>query len=177
MIVSLFHGASAAFGFAILFYQSQFKLRILTEYSGWFLLTSTVMHFYSLYDKISNIFAYSIASTGLLLVLPVGIALIQIYNGRHLLLDSIGLHIIFPVLNLFCIRPNEPIRLWDAYRFIVLYSAAYITYTEINGAPFPYSVLENLNLATRTILYIGTIFVQCFGVFLLKYTIIRLPLH
>ena len=69
-------------------------------------------------------------------MLPTGIVLSTVHTGRHLLLDSIGLHIVIPLLNVFCIQFHPPVNVFSCYRFIFAYSVAYTFYIEILSDPF-----------------------------------------
>ena len=163
----LFHTCTALLGICILFYESQYNLEILHQFSGWFLLVSTITHFHASNVPVSNVFVYPVVCIGIVFVLPVGFNLIQTARGRHFMLDAVGLHVAFPLLNVLCIQLNKSVALWKSFRVSVLYSTAYACYIELLQYPFPYATLNEAKVFERFLMYAGNILVQIISIVVL----------
>ncbi len=167
----MIHLVATISGMFILFYESIVKNNIhFAEYSYWFLASTTIIHLYSTVERINNVFSYSICSTGLFLVFPVGIYLTQVQSTtRELVFDAYGSHVLMPLLSLACVNWGTQLSYLKTTYFILLYTIIYVVFVEIRGSPFPYVILDKFDIPIRIIGYFFVFLSQCLGVLILKH--------
>ena len=172
----MLHLVSTILGMFILFYESIVENNIhFSEYSYWFLASTTIIHLYSTVEHINNVFSYSICSTGIFLVFPVGIHLTQVKNTtRELVFDAYGSHVLMPFLSITCVNWGTQLSYLKTSYFILIYTIIYVIFIEMRGSPFPYDILNKFELPIRIIGYFFVFLIQCLGVLLLKNTYSKL---
>tara|TARA_A100001015_G_C15032506_1_gene734128 strand:+ start:3116 stop:3661 length:546 start_codon:yes stop_codon:yes gene_type:complete len=164
------HFVASLFGLLITFYELNFiGNRVIFQYSGWFLISSTLLHIYQILFKPPNVYAYNMVVIGLGIVLPAAIpSLISFnYNLTSYLLYDVGNHIIMPFCTIFHLNNTIYKTIVNSFLFITIYNLLYALTLEFGTNKKPYKLLDDFNLSLRIVLYFGLTFYGYFLLFLL----------
>ena len=164
------HFVASLFGILVIFYELNFiGNRIIFQYSGWFLISSTLLHIYQILFKSPNMYAYNMVVIGLGIVLPAAIPSLTTlnYNFTSYLLYDVGNHVVMPFCTIFHLNNTRYTKISRSFIFLSLYNLIYALTLEFGTVTKPYDLLNDLELSIRVLLYFGTTLYGYFSLFLL----------
>lgn len=169
----MLHITCVSLGSLIFYYEITFiGFRVLFQYSGWFLLFTTLLHFLQLFFKIPNFLAYVAVVIGLVIVLPASIpSLITLnYSLASYLLYDLGNHLFLPLCTLFHLENVSYRNISSSLVFLLLYNIAWVLVVEFVSDSKPYGILDNSNTLYRFLFYAAGTFIEVIGLFVISVT-------
>lgn len=168
MLKNFFHLICSFFGLCVLYYEFTYiGVKIIFQYSGWFLVSTTLIHSYQLILNPPSTIVYPICSISLLIILPSAIpSIIPLHETlASTLLYGAGNHVILPICTIFHLNGTYYNGLLRPISFLILYNIFYSITVETLSNPMPYWLLRQVTLEIRILLYAAVIIVGIIGVF------------
>ena len=143
---------------------------ILFQYSGWFVIFTSLLHFSQLMCRISSFLAYVCISIGIFIVFPACVPTLMSFDKTFAsyLLYGIGGHIILPLFTIFHLNKTTYSDIYKSILFILVYNTAWIFTVEYFSIQKPYEFLDNIVLEYRLLSYILVSFVGIIGLLIIS---------
>jgi len=162
----MLHFLCSLLGMLILYYELTFVgLRVLFQYSGWFLTFTTITHLFQIIVNVPSFIAYVIVVIGITIVFPASIPSLVTFenNFTSYLLYDLGNHVFLPLCTIFHLNNTVYSSINESILFLLFYNIVWITIVELFAFPKPYDILENITIEYRILFYVTGCLVGILG--------------
>jgi len=167
----MLHFICTTLGVLIVYYELRYiGLRVVFQYSGWFLICTTLLHTYQIVFKPPSFISYVLCVIGILIVFPAAIPLLLTFDNTlaSYLLYDLGNHVILPLCTIFHLNQTVYYNITNSILLLIVYNTIWVIIIENFASPKPYGILEDLNLDLRILVYIGSTMVGILGLLVLS---------
>ena len=153
----MLHFLSFCLGFFIVLYEILHEnLDILFQYSGWFVVTTSILHIVQTMFLVPSFLAYVCLSIGLFIVFPACFVSLTSFETSFpsYLLYGIGGHIFLPFFTIFHL--SKITYTYTSYSIfcLLVYNTLWVLTVEYFSVKKPYEFLDNLVFEHRILSYI-----------------------
>jgi len=158
-------------GVMTIFYEvNNINTNILFQYSGWFVILTSLLHFLQFFYKIPSFLAYVCISIGIFIVFPACVPTLTTFDKtfQSYLLYGVGGHIFLPLFTIFHLDKTTYSNISNSVLLILLYNTLWVFNVEYFSIEKPYNFLDTLILEYRILSYILVSIVGIIGLLVIS---------
>ena len=146
--------------------------RVVFQYSGWFLVYTSLLHLYQVLFTIPSFIAYTAFIIGIVIVLPASIPSLMTFNETFTsyLLYDLGNHVFLPLCTIFHLNKTTYTRISKSIILLLIYNTVWVLVVEFLSDTFPYEILNTISLEYRILFYISITMLGVLGLLTLSIT-------
>ena len=143
---------------------------ILFQYSGWFVIFTSLLHLIQMLYSIPSFLAYVCLIIGMLIVLPASVPSLASFDDTlaSYLFYGVGGHIFLPLCTVFHLNKTSYSNITKSIVFLIFYNITWVFFVEYFSIKKPYKFLDDLMVGHRILSYIIISFVGVFGLLILS---------
>ncbi len=143
---------------------------ILFQYSGWFVIFTSLLHFWKMCFSMLSSLAYVAISIGMLIVFPASVPSLMFFERTFTsyLLYGIGGHIVLPLCTIFHLDKTTYSEIHKSILFLLLYNTFWVFVVEYFSVKKPYEFLDTLVIEYRVLSYIIVSIIGTIGLLIIS---------
>ena len=156
--------------FTIVYEVNNIDTNILFQYSGWFVIFTSLLHLWKTFFRLSSSFAYVAISVGVLIVFPASVPSLISFDKTFTsyLLYGVGGHIILPLCTIFHLDKTIYSEIYKSVLFLLLYNTVWVFVVEYFSVKKPYEFLDTLVIEHRVLSYIIVSIIGTIGLLIIS---------